>query len=502
MGGRLPLRHPADGGRLRQPVRHLQEARLAVARSHDPADLRPARGCTRCAGSARAARLGPGGTQTASHRYCCRSARGRLRVRGGKLDRLLEGDPTSIGPYKLVARLGAGGMGHVYLGRSPSGRSVAVKVVRSELTEAPGFRQRFRREVVAAQRVGGFWTAAVVNADPDAELPWVASEYIDAPDLGTLVGRNGPLRDPLVRRLGAGLAEALADIHRAGLVHRDLKPSNILVTGNGPRVIDFGIAKVLDGGTALTITGNVIGTPAFMSPEQAVGTEVDAASDIFSLGAVLAYATTGRSPFGITGSSHALLYRVVHEEPDLTGTSLTLRQLLARCLAKQPAVRPTAQQLIELLAAPTPTELQLPIWPGHVDSATDLPIWQQATQTSIRNSPTDHKEVSGTPDNAEHESSDDRYPANWWSLGSSFQPPAKNEQPGSQEPQPVDTSPSPPVWGFLSAVIVSDRIEHQLFGVGTVVGVRGSGPDTQATVNFDRHGQKRLLLRYAPMRVL
>ncbi|WP_078988282.1 serine/threonine-protein kinase [Streptomyces sp. WM6372] len=415
---------------------------------------------------------------------------------------LLGGDPTSVGPYKLVARLGAGGMGHVYLGRSPSGRSVAVKVVRSELTEAPGFRQRFRREVEAAQRVGGFWTAAVVNADPDTEMPWVASEYIDAPDLGTLMGRNGPLADPQVRRLGAGLAEALVDIHRAGLVHRDLKPSNILMTDGGPRVIDFGIAKALDGGTALTTTGSVIGTPAFMSPEQAVGTKVDTKSDIFSLGAVLTYAATGHGPFGLDGSTHALLYRVVHEEPDLTGTSVALGRLLTRCLDKRPAGRPTAQQLLELLVTPAPTEVQPPTGLGHVEGAADLPIWQQDTRTSTRASRADGKAVGSGPEDAGPTSSDNLSPVNWWSLGPSFQPPGTGEQPGTREPQLLGEAPSPPEWGFLSILDVGDRIEHQVFGSGTVVGLRGSGAEIQAVVNFDERGEKRLLLRYAPMRVL
>ncbi|MFJ4218044.1 serine/threonine-protein kinase, partial [Streptomyces hydrogenans] len=172
-------------------------------------------------------------------------------------------DPVSIGPYRLSARLGEGGMGQVFLAVSRSGRRLAVKVVRPQIAADPGFRERFRREVAAARTVGGFWTAPIVDADPDGPVPWVASDYIDAPDLARLVRERGPLPEAAVRSLAAGLAEALEAVHRAGLVHRDLKPSNILVTDDGPRVIDFGISKAVEGATALTDTGLVVGTPGF-----------------------------------------------------------------------------------------------------------------------------------------------------------------------------------------------------------------------------------------------
>ncbi|MFE1229585.1 protein kinase [Streptomyces sp. NPDC058745] len=259
-------------------------------------------------------------------------------------------DPAAIGPYRLTARLGEGGMGQVFLGESVSGRRVAVKVVRPHLATDPGFRHRFRREIEAARTVGGFWTAPVVDADPEAAMPWVASAYIEAPDLGQLVVDEGPLPEGELRRLAAGLAEALEAVHRAGLVHRDLKPSNVLVTGDGPRVIDFGISKALEGATALTGTGLVVGTPGFMSPEQATGAKVGAASDLFSLGAVLAFAATGAGPFG-AGSVPALLYRVVHDAPQLDGVPETLRGLVTLCLAKEPERRPTAAELLELLSA-------------------------------------------------------------------------------------------------------------------------------------------------------
>ncbi|MGW6975280.1 protein kinase domain-containing protein [Streptomyces sp. NPDC054952] len=421
---------------------------------------------------------------------------------GETVDALLGGDPTSIGPYKLVGRLGAGGMGCVYLGRSPSGRSVAVKVVRSELTGVPGFRRRFRREIEAARRVGGFWTAAVVDADPDAEVPWVASAYINAPDLGTLMGRDGPLAEPQVRRLGAGLAEALVDIHGVGLVHRDLKPSNILMTDEGPRVLDFGIAKALDGGTALTSTGSVVGTPAFMSPEQAVGATVDTASDIFSLGSVLAYAATGRGPFGFDGSAHALLYRVVHEEPDLVGTSVALCRLLTDCLDKRPADRPTAQQLLELLTTPALTEVQLPASRTGIRTAMDLPIWQQDTHTSMQTPSAEDKAVGREREDAGTPSSEIRPSVNWWSLGPSFQPPETGGDPDGQELRFLGRAPSPRVPAVSSTVDIGDRVNHKIFGIGTVVGVSGTGAEAQAVVDFDRRGRKRLLLRFAPMWVL
>ncbi|MFB7360700.1 serine/threonine-protein kinase [Streptomyces hydrogenans] len=180
-------------------------------------------------------------------------------------------EPESIGPYRLSARLGEGGMGQAFLGVSRSGRKLAVKVIRPQIAADPGLRERFRREVAAARTVGGFWTAPIVDADPDGPVPWVAGEYIDAPDLAVLVNDRGPLPEPELVSLAVGLAEALEAVHRAGLVHRDLKPSNILVTGDGPRVIDFGIAKAAESATALTGTGLVIGTPGFMSPEQPTG---------------------------------------------------------------------------------------------------------------------------------------------------------------------------------------------------------------------------------------
>ncbi|TXC98892.1 protein kinase [Streptomyces sp. ISID311] len=275
---------------------------------------------------------------------------------------LSAGDPVVVGPYRLKARLGAGGMGEVYLGESGSGRRVAVKLVRAEIARDPGFRRRFRREVELAMKAGGFWTAPVVDADPDAPTPWVASQYVPGPSLAEQVAAHGPLDEAALRQLAAGLAEALQAFHRIGLVHRDLKPSNVLLLDDGPRVIDFGISKALedDSGTALTVTGTVLGTPAYMSPEQAVGREVGEPSDIFSLGSVLTFAATGRGPFG-DGSTHALLFRVVHEQPVLSGLPPGVRPLIAACLSKEPAERPRAADLAGMAVGAVPVEA-----PGRV----------------------------------------------------------------------------------------------------------------------------------------
>lgn len=260
-------------------------------------------------------------------------------------------DPRSIGTYQLKARLGAGGMGQVYYARSRGGRPVAVKLVRADLAADPGFRRRFAAEVEATRRVGGFFTAHVVDADPDADPPWVVTAYIAGPSLGATVEENGPLPVTAVLTLGAGLAEGLTAVHEENLVHRDLKPDNILLADDGPRIIDFGIARALEG-TTLTAKGAIIGTPAFMSPEQALGHAVEAPSDIFSLGSVLAFAATGHPPFG-TGPHAAILYRIIHEEPDLARVPAPLLPLIRQCLAKDPARRPTLGTLLDLLETTT-----------------------------------------------------------------------------------------------------------------------------------------------------
>ncbi|MDO0935488.1 serine/threonine-protein kinase [Streptomyces sp. DG2A-72] len=258
-------------------------------------------------------------------------------------------EPTAVGPYRLLGRLGSGGMGRVYLGRSSGGRTVAVKIVHPHFALDEEFRARFRREVDAARRVGGAWTVPVLDADPDARVPWVATAYAAGPSLSAAIADGGPLPLHSVRALGAGLAEALAAVHELGLVHRDVKPSNVLLTLDGPLLIDFGIARATDGTASLTSTGVSIGSPGYMSPEQILGKGVTGAADVFSLGAVLAYAATGEPPFP-GDSSAALLYKVVHEEPELGSLTGDLRELVAACLGKDPGARPSPGEVARRLA--------------------------------------------------------------------------------------------------------------------------------------------------------
>ncbi|MER7468006.1 serine/threonine protein kinase [Streptomyces sp. NPDC097981] len=260
------------------------------------------------------------------------------------------GEPRTIGAYRLLGRLGSGGMGRVYLGRSAGGRTVAVKIVHPHFASDEEFRARFRREVEAARRVGGEWTAPVLDADPEAPVPWVATGYVAGPSLGAAVAAHGPLPETSVRAVGEGLARALAAVHGLGLVHRDVKPSNVMLTLDGPRLIDFGIARATDGTASLTSAGVSIGSPGYMSPEQILGKGVTGAADVFSLGSVLAFAATGRPPF--TGDNSAtLLYKVVHEPPDLDAVPAGgLRELIASCLAKAPADRPAPDAVARALA--------------------------------------------------------------------------------------------------------------------------------------------------------
>ncbi|MEU6374328.1 endo alpha-1,4 polygalactosaminidase [Streptomyces sp. NPDC046909] len=257
-------------------------------------------------------------------------------------------DPESIGGYTLVGRLGSGGMGVVYLGLSESGRQVAVKVVHAQYAQDQEFRTRFRQEVAAVRRVSGAFTAPVVDADPDAVPPWMATLYVPGRTLSDIVVKDGPLRGRELRTLALGLVEALRDIHRVGVVHRDLKPSNVLMADDGPRVIDFGISHAVDN-EALTVTGRLIGTPPFMSPEQfASPRDVTPASDVFSLGSLLVYAASGNRPFD--GSSPYLTgYQVMYEAPDLEGVEEPLRSIAARCLDKDPGARPELAELQGLL---------------------------------------------------------------------------------------------------------------------------------------------------------
>jgi eukaryotic-like serine/threonine-protein kinase len=271
-----------------------------------------------------------------------------LFLGGLVVEELQAGDPRQIGSYRLLRRLGRGGMGRVFLGESPGGRLVAVKVVRPELADSPDFRARFAQEVIAARRVSGLFTAPVVDADPDAAEPWLVTGYVDGPSLADAVADAGSLDIGAVRALARALAEGLAAIHAAGVVHRDLKPSNVLLAADGPRIIDFGISRAADA-TAMTRTGMVVGSPGYMSPEQANGREVGPASDMFSLGSVLIFAATGQDPFG-TGDASALLYRVVHTPAALASVPADLRPVIEQCMRKDPPQRLTPGDLILELA--------------------------------------------------------------------------------------------------------------------------------------------------------
>ena len=258
-------------------------------------------------------------------------------------------DPRCIGPFTLLGRLGRGGMGTVFVGRLPSGKLAAIKLVHPQLAEDASFRARFAREIDAAKAVGGFFNAPIVDADPQASTPWLATAYIDGPTLHDAVERQGPLSPETTRAVMLGLAEALIAIHHARLIHRDLKPSNVILASDGPRVIDFGIARALDS-LQITDYGTVIGTPQYMSPEQARGeTDLTPASDVFALGGVLVFTSAGHPPFH--GSHYlAILNNINVAEPDLNGVPPTLAEITAACLEKDPAKRPRLATILNTAA--------------------------------------------------------------------------------------------------------------------------------------------------------
>ncbi|MFD7057726.1 protein kinase [Streptomyces mirabilis] len=269
------------------------------------------------------------------------------------MNNLQPSDPTSIGGYPLLGRLGAGGMGQVFLSRTASGRLLALKTIRDDLSSEPGFEERFAREIRNSDRVRSPWTVTVVDYSAPGQRPqWLATEYVPAPSLADWVAAHGPLPQPALLSLAAELCGALQAVHQAGLAHRDIKPGNILLARDRPRLIDFGVARAADD-SRHTRVGVSVGSPGFLAPDQAVGGVAAAPADVFSLASLLVYAATGRSPFSRAGeevSAAALLYRVVHEEPDLAGVAPSLVPLLSACLAKDPAKRPTADRLREWLA--------------------------------------------------------------------------------------------------------------------------------------------------------
>jgi WD40 repeat protein len=266
------------------------------------------------------------------------------------MEHLKPGDPSRVGNYRLIGRLGEGGMGQVFLGLSPGGRQVAVKIIHPGYASGKQFRERFAREIEAARRVGGFHTASVVDADPEADPPWMVTAFIHGPSLQQAVAESGPFSLEQVCRLGAGLAEGLAAIHACGLVHRDLKPSNVILADDGPRIIDFGIARAAEA-SPMTTAGMVVGTYSYMSPEQLRGEVAGPASDVFALGCTLAFAATARVTFG-DDSIVTVVYRITTEPPDLTGVTEEhgFRQLIGECLAKNPADRPSLATILERLA--------------------------------------------------------------------------------------------------------------------------------------------------------
>jgi serine/threonine protein kinase len=340
-------------------------------------------------------------------------------------------DPAEIGGYKLRARLGAGGMGRVYLASTPGGRRVALKVVRPELGDDPDFRTRFRQEIAAAQRVRGLYTAELLNADPDASPPWLVTAYVPGPSLQRAVTDHGPMPAETVIRLVAGVAEALQAIHAAGVVHRDLKPSNVLLAPDGPRVIDFGIARAAES-TSVTGSNIRVGSPQYMAPEQIRGTPATPALDVFALGSLTAFALLGRVPFG-EGNPAALMHRVLNLPPDLTGCSGPMRDLIASCLAKDPAVRPDPGQIIDTCRT---------LSEGHLGDFTESWWPTLAGQAGAGQAGT--MAESGPPSPAPGSPAGSPPPA-----GSPSPAPGSPAPPGSggaRSPRPADAGLVPPEW--------------------------------------------------------
>jgi serine/threonine protein kinase len=321
-------------------------------------------------------------------------------------------DPERIGPYAILGRLGAGAMGQVYLGRSAAGRLVAVKTIKVELAEEAGFRTRFAQEVAAARRVSGFFTAAVVEADPDADLPWLATAYVPAPSLARLVKACGPLPVTTVRWLAAGCAEALDSIHGVGLVHRDLKPSNVLVAPDGPRVIDFGVARAAER-MGMTTSPGAVGTPAYMAPEQARDPrQASAASDVYALGATLLFAATGHPPY--QGDSVLdVLARLATEEPDLADLPGELTELIEPCLRRVPRERPTSSAMLARLGHFTEAQ------PSATGEHSYLPDEAMALITQYQRNPL---LASGLFESADQADSADSTSASYTELPASYQP--------------------------------------------------------------------------------
>jgi serine/threonine protein kinase len=330
-------------------------------------------------------------------------------------------DPERIGPYVILGRLGAGAMGQVYLGRSSAGRLVAVKTIKVDLAEEAGFRTRFAQEVAAARRVSGVFTAAVVEADPEADLPWLATAYVPAPSLARLVKACGPLPVATVRWLAAGCAEALESIHGAGLVHRDLKPSNVLVAPDGPRVIDFGVARAAER-MGLSTSRGAVGTPAYMAPEQARDThQASAASDVYALGATLLFAATGHPAYE-GDSVMDVLARLATEQPDLSGLPGELTELVTACLRRVPRDRPTSSAMLAQLGQFTEAQF-IGAGPGAADEHSYLPDAAMALIGQYQRNPL---LAAGQPRHHAEADSGDSTSASLTDLPASYQPKPKS----------------------------------------------------------------------------
>ena len=371
-------------------------------------------------------------------------------------------DPEQIGGYTLIGRLGAGAMGQVYLGLSAAGRLVAVKTIKIELAEEPDFRTRFAQEVAAARRVSGAFTAAVVAADPEADVPWLATAYIPAPSLSTLVRTCGPLPVPAVRWLGAGCAEALESIHSAGLVHRDLKPSNVLVSPDGPRVIDFGVARAAER-IQLTVTRGAVGTPAYMAPEQARDTrQATMASDVFSLGATMLFAATGHAPYqGETVMD--LLVRLATEPPDLAGLPPELADVIRPCLERDPRKRPTSAAVLAHLAPDISLEQA-----GQGLGSSALPGPALALIAEYRRDPKPPEREGG-------DAGPDRGPGDDATFGSQPAPSAPHEVPAPSRGPRRASGPARTRRRRVHLAIWSAAAAAVLLGAGTAIGVVVAG---------------------------
>ncbi|MEU2039947.1 serine/threonine-protein kinase [Nocardia niwae] len=384
--------------------------------------------------------------------------RGDVKGTGYAMQPLGTNDPARIGDYRLLGVLGAGGMGRVYLGRNAGGRTVAVKVIRPDMIDAE-FRQRFRREVAAARRVGGGFTAPVLDADVDADPPWLATGYVAGFALADAVDRHGPLTENALLVLAHGLIEAVTAVHRAGVVHRDLKPSNVLLALDGPKVIDFGIARAADA-SKLTTTGKVIGSPGFMCPEQVTGDPVGPPADVFALGGVLVFAATGHGPFGV-GETMQVLWRVVYEEPHLDNVPERLRPLVAACLTKDPAARPTPDQLLAQLTA-----LGIPERGGWLPA----PVLEEVSRRAIEllNLDSGPFERQGPPVPSDPARTADTIVGSAPSAGSHSDP-GRSAPPKRWQPGPAQTSSVVPGHPHRSATTSARRPGRALLVAGALV---------------------------------